>query len=114
MRSRKIRQVAMTLIELVAALTIAAAVAAISIQHLRPAGETAKQRGCDMTRQLLQNEVRRYQETTGRRVSGRLSELETDEYAGTKLPVCPVTGEAYRRDRAGTVHCPTHESTRVK
>jgi hypothetical protein len=44
--------------------------------------------------------------------SGSLRELETSEFAGDVLPLCPMTGEAYSIDRSGVVACPTHEATR--
>ena len=104
----------LTLIEIIAALVIAAAVAAISIQYLRPAGETSKQRTCDVTRGLLQNDAQRYMETTGNLPSADLRELRTAEYSGAVLPTCPVTGESYSRNRTGIVGCPTHEATRAQ
>lgn len=109
-----VSRVGMTLLEVLAALVIAASVAAISIHYLRPANEISKQRSCDITRELLQNDAQRYQQTTGTMVSRQLRELQTPEYAGNVLPTCPVTGQAYQLDRAGTVGCPTHEATRNK
>jgi competence protein ComGC len=97
-----------------AAVIIASTVVAISIQYLRPAATTSKQRSCDLTRELLQNDIQRYVEITGRLPSVNLKELRTAEYSGTVLPTCPVTGQAYRRDRTGTVGCPTHEATRAR
>ncbi len=104
----------MTLMELLAALIIAATVAAVSIQYLRPPSETGKQRSCDLTRAMLQNDAQRYFDTTGVMPRTDLRELATAEYAGVVVPTCPVTGEAYRLDRNGIVGCPTHEATRVK
>jgi type II secretory pathway pseudopilin PulG len=104
----------MTLLEVMAALIIAATVAAISIGYLRPPSETGKQRSCDVTRQMLQNDAQRYLESSGRMPQTDLRELRDPRYSGSVLPVCPITGEAYRRDRAGIVGCPTHEATRVK
>jgi prepilin-type N-terminal cleavage/methylation domain-containing protein len=104
----------MTLLEVMAALIIAATVAAISIQYLRPVDATSKQRTCDMTRELLQNDAQRYFEATGQLPRTDLRELRTAQYSGTVLPICPVTGQSYRRDRNGVVGCPTHEATRAK
>ncbi len=103
-----------TLLEITTGLIIAAAVAAISIQYLRPAAETSEQRACDMTRQLLQNEANRYMDSLGRLPSADLRELGTTQYAGTVLPTCPMTGDAYTRGRTGIVGCPAHEPTREK
>jgi type II secretory pathway component PulJ len=110
----KAAPVGVTLIEVMAALIIAAAVSAIGIQYLRPAGETSQQRSCDMMRELLQNDAQRYMTTKGKLPSSDLRELRTVEYAGAVLPTCPVTGEAYSRNRTGIIGCPTHEATRVK
>ena len=107
-------RIGLTLIEVMAALIVAATVAAISLQYLRPAGEASKQRSCDMTRAMLQNDARRYTETTGRMPSTDLRELETAAFAGPRMPTCPVTGERYRRNGAGVVVCPTHEATRAR
>ncbi len=104
----------MSLIEVLAALVIAATIAAIGIQYLRPAGDTGKQRTCDMTREILQTDARRFTESTGRAPSRNLRELRTDQYSGTVLPTCPVTEQSYLLDRSGIVTCPTHESTRIK
>ena len=104
----------MSLIEVLAALVIAATVAALGVQYLRPAGETGKQRTCDMTREILQTDARRFTESTGRVPSSDLRELRTPQYSGTVLPTCPVTGQSYLLDRSGIVTCPTHESTRIR
>jgi len=104
----------LTLVELIAALVIAAAVTAIGIAFLRPVSDTGKQRSCDLTRQLLQNDAQRYVESTGRMPRSDLRELQTDQFSGTVLPSCPVTGQSYRLSRTGTVGCPTHEATRSK
>ena len=106
------RRAGLTLIEITAALLIAAAVATLGIQYLRVTDRTSKQRSCDMTRQLLQNDLQRYLDNTGRLPRADLRELRSDEYAGQSLPSCPVTGQSYRCDRSGTVGCPTHEATR--
>ena len=104
----------MSLIEVLAALVIAATVAALGIQYLRPAGDTGKQRSCDVTREILQADARRFTESTGRAPSSDLRELRAIQYSGTVLPTCPITAQSYRLDLGGIVTCPTHESTRVK
>lgn len=101
-----------SLIELIVALVIASSIAVLGIRHLRPSGQTAQQRSCDLTRQLLQRDAKLFQESTGRMPSTDLRELATTQYSGIVLPTCPTTGESYRRDRTGVVGCPTHEATR--
>jgi prepilin-type N-terminal cleavage/methylation domain-containing protein len=108
------KRTGMSLIEVLAALVIAATIAALGIHYLRPAGDTGKQRTCDMTREILQTDARRFTESTGRPPSRNLRQLRTNQYSGTVLPTCPVTGQSYRLDRSGIVTCPTHEATRVK
>lgn len=104
----------MSLIEVLAAIVIAATIAALSIQYLRPASETGKQRSCDLTREILQSDVQRFTASSGRAPSRDLRELSTTQYSGTVLPTCPITDQSYRLDRSGVVTCPTHEATRVK
>lgn len=108
------RRCGMSLIEILAALIIAATVATLGIQYLRPAGATGKQRSCDMTREVLQVDVRRHSELTGNLPSQDLREIASGPYASTGLPNCPVSGQDYRLDRSGTVICPVHETTRAK
>ena len=106
------RRVGFSLLEVIAAVIIAATVAAIGIRYLVPVGETSQQRSCDLTRQLLQNDADRYFESTGRRVSRNLRQLRRPDFSGNPLPRCPSTDRRYRRDNHGVVYCPVHESTR--
>lgn len=111
---RNVRRRGLTLIEVMAALIIAATVAAIGVHYLKPAGTTSKQRSCDMTRQLLQNDADRYFESTGRRVSRDLRQLRSPLFSGNPLPRCPISDRAYRRNGRHVVNCPVHERTRQK
>lgn len=108
------RCLGLTLIEVMAALIIAATVAAIGVHYLKPAGTTSKQRTCDLTRELLQNDHDRYIESTGRRVSRDLRQLRSPEFSGNPLPTCPLTDRSYRRNGRGVVFCPVHERSRKK
>lgn len=110
--SSNARQRGFTLIEIIAALVIASLVSVIGIQYLRPSGDSSKQHSCDLTRELLQNDVQRYFDGNGVMPAANLNELASPEYSGIVLPTCPTTDRAYRLDRNGTVICPTHESTR--
>lgn len=98
----------MTLLELVAALTIAASVAALGIHYLKPTGAVAHQRSCDLTRELLQNDCERYFDINGRFPRIDLRELQSSEFSGDPLPRCPSTGERYQLNRSGRVECPSH------
>jgi competence protein ComGC len=101
-----------SLLELMAALIIAASLAALTLHHIRKPSLSGKQHSCDLTREVMQDYADRYVETIGRSPSADLRELATAPYAGPSLPTCPVTGQSYRLDRNGIVGCPTHESTR--
>jgi prepilin-type N-terminal cleavage/methylation domain-containing protein len=97
-----------SLIEVIAAVIIAATVAALSIHYLKPAAATSQQRSCDLTRQLLQNDADRYFQSTGRRVSRNLRQLKSSAYSGDPLPACPVSQRPYRCNAQGIVFCTKH------
>ncbi|MEM8671939.1 MAG: prepilin-type N-terminal cleavage/methylation domain-containing protein [Planctomycetota bacterium] len=103
-----------SLVEVIAAVIIAATVAAIGVAYLKPAGDRSHQRSCDLVRQTLQNDADRYFQSTGRRVSRNLRQLRSPSFSGNPLPRCPVTDRRYRRNGQGVVYCPVHESTRAK
>ena len=105
------RKKGISLLEVIAALTLTAIIAAVGIRHLSTPGTTAHQRTCDMTRQTLQGYAERYRDDTGQFPRRNLAEIESTNYAGAVLPTCPVTGQAYQI-RRGVVGCPTHEATR--
>lgn len=101
-----------TLLEVIAAVVIAASLALLSIHHLRGPSETGKQRSCAMNCQRLQESCDRYVETNALPPSRDLRELASDQYIGNELPVCPSDGRPYQLDDKGTVICP-HHSQRV-
>ncbi len=108
----KSKRTGFSLLEIIAALVIAATVAVTGIQYLRPSGDKGKQRSCDLTREILQNDTQRYFESTGAMPAADLRDLLSPQYSGLVLPTCPVTGQNYRMDKSGVVGCPTHEKTR--
>jgi len=110
-RSSVRRPRAFSLLEMILAVVIISTVAAVSLQYLRPTGEAARQRTCDVTRQLLQNYTDRYYSSAGSWPSRDLSEIATATFAGDSLPLCPCDGSRYEMSGA-IVICPTHESTR--
>lgn len=103
-----------SLLEVIAAVIIAATVATIGVHYLKPASTSSRQHACDMTRQQLQNNADRYFESSGRRVSRNLRQLRRPEFSGNPLPRCPATNRRYRRNGRGVVYCPVHEKTRAK
>ncbi|TWU56826.1 hypothetical protein Poly51_27430 [Rubripirellula tenax] len=100
---------AFSLVELLAAVMIAAIVATIAISQYRTPGDTAHSRSCELCRETVQTEVRRFTDTTSSSPSSDLRQLTSTEYWGGPLPTCPVTGNAFQLDRSGTVVCSTHK-----
>ena len=102
---------AFTPLELILVVVIIATVAAVSLQYLQPAGNTTRQRACDVTRQTLQNHADRYYSQAGTWPSRDLAELATQSFAGNLLPACPCQGGRYEMSGA-IVICPAHEADR--
>lgn len=98
---------AFSLLEVIFAIVLATSVAVIGIRHLQTPGTTARDRSCDMRREVLQAHLDRYTDAVGRTTSRDLRELAVDAYAGNPMPTCPADGTAYTNER-GVVICPTH------
>ncbi len=96
-----------TLIEVIFAISLSAAVAVMTILSLRNPGQAAQSNACDLRREILQDQADRYTDLTGRSPSTDLRDLRTPEYAGASIPVCPNSEENYRYVR-GEVQCPSH------
>jgi len=96
-----------SLIEVIFAIVLSAAVAIIGIRHLQTPGNVARDRACDLQREMLQGHADRYADMVGRTPSRDLNELESAEYLGTELPSCPSSGQAFRY-QGGEVICPAH------
>ncbi|MDG2220912.1 MAG: hypothetical protein P8L85_06010 [Rubripirellula sp.] len=111
---RDARHQGFSLLEIIAAVTIAVTLTVISISYFKPAKNISSQRSCDLTRQVLQNDADRYYELTGQLASTDLHQLKTKVFSGTTLPKCPDSDKAYTRNASGVVSCPTHEATRKK
>jgi prepilin-type N-terminal cleavage/methylation domain-containing protein len=101
---------AMTLIEIIAAVALISIVGFLGMRHVQTAGTGGQNRACELNRQMLQNEVDRYQRLNRTLPSSDLRELVTPEYLDAAIPVCPVSGSVMRIDRNGDVVCPTHPS----
>lgn len=102
------RRLAVTLIEIIAAVVLISVVGFLGMRHVRTAGTGGQDRACELTRQMLQNEVDRYQRLNRTLPSTDLRELATAEYWNAALPVCPVSGNSMTIDRDGKVVCATH------
>ncbi|MGB7326169.1 MAG: prepilin-type N-terminal cleavage/methylation domain-containing protein [Rubripirellula sp.] len=99
---------AFSLIEILAAVMIAATVATIAVTQLRTPGDTAHARSCQLSRQTVQNETNRYVDITGSMPSSDLRQLTSAQHWDGPLPTCPVTGDAFTLDRSGNVNCTSH------
>ena len=97
----------LTLIEVIFAVALSAAVAMIAYHSLRTPGTTAKDRSCDLRREMLQDHAGRFAELTGTRISRNLREIAVEPYAGNPLPTCPATQRPYQFI-GGQIHCPEH------
>lgn len=97
-----------SLIEILAAVMIAAAIATIAISQFRVHGDTGYARSCLMTRETIQSEVDRYVAINGSSPSADLSELTRRDYWGSPIPNCPATGTPLQVDRSGRVICRNH------
>lgn len=106
-RETRTMKLGLTLIEVLFAVALSAAVAVIGFRHLQTPGVTAKERSCDLRREMLQDHAARYIEVTGGRISRDLREVAVDAYAGNPLPRCPATESDYQFTR-GQVVCPSH------
>ncbi len=109
--ARRRKSQGFSLLEMILAVVIISTVAAVSLQFIRPTGTVARQRACDVTRQLLQNEAERYFSEQGIWPSRRLSELSSARFTGNPIPPCPCGGGSYEMS-GGIVICPVHEPTR--
>jgi len=101
----------MSLIEVVAAITISALIAVTGLAFVRNHGEVANNRACQATRTSLQNDVLIYQQETGRPPTRLMKELADSDYSGRVLPTCPTTGTAYQL-QSGQVICTAHPVSR--
>ncbi len=97
-----------SLIEILAAVIIAATIATIAITQFRTPGDIAHARGCELTRETVQSEVMRYIDESGSAPSSDLRQLTGTEYWNGALPTCPSTGQSLQLDRTGKVVCPVH------
>lgn len=102
------RRFGFSLIEVLAAVMIAATVATIAISQFRPHGDRGHNGACQLNCQTIQVEVDRYVDVVGSLPSSDLRQLTAPEHWGSPIPNCPASGSALGIDRDGQVTCPSH------
>ncbi|QDT68686.1 Type II secretion system protein G precursor [Planctomycetes bacterium MalM25] len=96
------RRQAFSLMELLAVVTILGILAAIIVPRVTAGSETAKERSCVYNVGHIHSAVERYRDATGVWPSADLNELDGNlDYFPEGIPVCPVSGNAYRIDPTG-------------
>jgi prepilin-type N-terminal cleavage/methylation domain-containing protein len=96
----------LTLLELVAAITILLILAVIVLPRFGSASASAKSRGCEANRRNLEVQARLWYRTKGSWPATNLSDLGANtSFLPEGLPVCPVDGSAY------TLDATTHQVT---
>ncbi|MEQ8847604.1 prepilin-type N-terminal cleavage/methylation domain-containing protein [Botrimarina sp.] len=106
------RRSGFSLMELLAVVTILGIIAAIIVPRVTVATDTAAEQVCRSNCGHIHSAVERYREAEGVWPSADLSELDGHlDYFPQGLPVCPVSGEAYRVDTTGELYrVPGHPS----
>lgn len=96
---------AFSLMELLAVVTILGVIAAIIIPRVTASSETAQERSCVYNVGHIHSAVERYRDATGAWPSADLNELDGNlDYFPEGIPVCPVSGHAYRLETAGGLY----------
>lgn len=104
----------MSLLEVVATVVIASLLAVSGFSLMRDRSTVAHARICEGHRTALQADANLFKAENGRWPSTNLSDIETSDYAGPKLPRCPQansTGQSNYRLRDGKVICQFHPET---
>lgn len=93
----------LTLLELIAAITILLILAVIVLPRFGSASSNAKSRACEANRRNLEVQARLWQRTKGSWPAANLSDIGANtSFLPEGLPTCPVDGSAYTLD--GTTH----------
>lgn len=105
------RRNGMSLLEVVAAVVISSMLAVAGFSLMRDRSTVAHSRICEGHRTALQSDVDLFKQENGRWPGTNLSDIETSDYAGPKLPSCPQAtkaGQSNYRVRNGKVVCQFH------
>lgn len=90
---------AMSLLELLASLTIVAVIATVMLPRLGGGASDAKNKSCELRRSVVEVQCMLWKRQNGSFPNTGLSDIGTDvEYFPDGLPVCPVDGSAYKID----------------
>ncbi len=81
--------------ELLAVVTILGIIAAVIVPRVTASSRTAKENACFTNKAVINEAVERYLLMTGS-LPASLSELDTNEYFPSGIPVCPVSGNPYQ------------------
>lgn len=93
----------LTLLELVATITIVMVLAAIVLSRYSSSAANAKKKACEANRRNLEVQARLWYRTKGSWPATNLSDIGANtSFLPEGLPVCPVDGSAYTLD--GTTH----------
>ncbi len=85
----------LTLLEIMLATILLAAVAVVTMSYVQQPSERVKRESCNLRIQQLELLARQYQADCAKLPSSNLSELVAPRYLGEKLPMCPYDGRAY-------------------
>lgn len=87
---------ALSLFEMLAALTVIGTLAALIITRFGGVSSDAKSRACESNRRNIEVQCRLWYRTKGTWPASNLSDISADSnYLPAGIPVCPVDGSAY-------------------
>lgn len=104
------RRLAITLLEVLLAVSIIAVLAVVIIPRIQSTGAIAKFQSCTVNREVIEIQAALWKRSNGSWPSSDLSDIERDiSFFPDGLPKCPVDGESYKIDSAtGRVLGHTH------
>ncbi|RMF41128.1 MAG: prepilin-type N-terminal cleavage/methylation domain-containing protein [Planctomycetota bacterium] len=99
MRSIGVRRRGLSLLELLAVVTIMGILAAVVVPRLGTGGSIAKSEACHVQREIIQIQTALFRREKGRFPARDLSDIGRDpKYFPEGLPTCPVDGGPYLID----------------
>ena len=98
------RRSGMSLLELLACVSILAVLAAALVPRLSGGASHAKARACEVTREVVEVQAALWKRKMGKWPAPDLSDISADpNYFPDGAMVCPVDGDKYRIDAQGKV-----------